>query len=216
MTERTLSFYFDYISPYSYLAWHRLQTFAPKHGLVIEPKPTVFAGFLNEHGHKGPGEIGPKRIYMFKDCLRGAALLGVPFEPPATHPFNPLATLRASLLDMADDTRTALITRLYAATWAESRDVGSPEVVAALCAEVGVPDALERMQDPAIKKKLLDLGREAIALGAFGVPTMIVDGELFWGTDSFPHLERYLAGDDPIRPEDVARFAAVQPSAHRK
>ncbi|MGB5703427.1 MAG: DsbA family protein, partial [Polyangiales bacterium] len=161
------------------------------------------------------GEIEPKRVYMFKDCLRGAALLGLPFEPPATHPFNPLPSLRASLLEMDDDTRMALITRLYAATWAESRDIGSAEVVSALCAEVGVPNALERIQDPTIKKRLLDAGREVIAAGVFGVPTMIVDGELFWGTDSFPHLARFLAGDDPVRPEDSARWAAVQPSAKR-
>lgn len=215
MAERTLTFHFDYISPYSYLAWHRLQRFAPEHGLVVEPKPTVFAGLLNEHGHKGPGEIEPKRAYMFKDCLRGAALLGVPFEPPATHPFNPLPTLRATLLEMADDTRTALITRLYAATWAERRDVGAPEVVAELCGEVGVPDVLDGIQAPAIKKRLLDLGREAIAHGVFGVPTMIVDGELFWGTDSFAHLARYLAGEDPIRPGDAERWADVQASAKR-
>ena len=131
MAGRTLTFHFDYISPYSYLAWHKLKTFAPAHDLVVEPKPTVFAGLLNEHGHKGPGEIGPKRVYMFKDCLRGAALLGVAFEPPATHPFNPLPSLRASLLEMDDDTRSELITRLYAATWAESLDIGSAEVVAA-------------------------------------------------------------------------------------
>lgn len=215
MAERVLRFHFDYISPYSYLAWQRLRSFAPEHGLRVEPIPTVFAGFLNEHGHKGPGEIPPKRAYMFKDCIRGAAWLDVPFEPPATHPFNPLPSLRASLLEMEDETRAALITRLYAATWAESRDIGSAEVVSELCAEVGVRDVLERIRDPAIKKRLLDAGREAIAIGVFGVPTMIVDGELFWGTDSFPHLARYLAGEDPVQAEDPARWAAVQPSAKR-
>jgi 2-hydroxychromene-2-carboxylate isomerase len=215
MTERVLRFHFDYISPYSYLAWHRLKRFAPEHDLVVEPKPTLFAGLLNEHGHKGPGEIEPKRMYMFKDCIRGAALLGLPFEPPATHPFNPLASLRASLLDMEDDTRSELITRLYSATWVEGLDVGSPEVVAGICTEVGIPDAAERIRDPAIKQRLFDAGREAIALGVFGVPAMIVDGELFWGTDSFPHLERFLAGEDPVRAEDTARWAAVKPSAQR-
>ncbi|MBW2508906.1 MAG: 2-hydroxychromene-2-carboxylate isomerase [Deltaproteobacteria bacterium] len=215
MAQRILRFHFDYISPYSYLAWHRLKRFAPGHDLIVEPKPTLFAGLLNEHGHKGPGEIEPKRMYMFKDCIRGAALLGVPFEPPATHPFNPLASLRASLLDMEDDTRSELITRLYSATWAEGLDVGSAEVVAGICTQVGVADAAERIRDPAIKRRLFDAGREAIANGVFGVPAMIVDGELFWGTDSFPHLERFLAGKDPVRPEDTARWAAVKPSAQR-
>jgi 2-hydroxychromene-2-carboxylate isomerase len=215
MTERTLSFYFDYISPYSYLGWHRLQAFAPEHGLVVELKPTLFAALLNHFGHIGPGEIPVKQRYIFKDCTRAAALLGVPFEPPASHPFNPLPSLRATLLDMDPETRTRLVTRLYAATWAESRDVGSPDVVSELASEVGVPDVLTRIQDPAIKKKLLDLGAEAIELGVFGVPSMVVDGEVFWGTDSFPHLERFLAGEDPVRPEDADRWASVKPSAKR-
>jgi 2-hydroxychromene-2-carboxylate isomerase len=153
MTERTLIFHFDYISPYSYLAWHVLKTFAPAHDLFVEPRPTVFAGLLNEHGHKGPGEIEPKRAYMFKDCMRGAALLGVPFEPPATHPFNPLPSLRATLLDTDHDIRSELITRLFAATWAESRDIGSAEVVAEICDEIGVPDARARIQEPAVKNR---------------------------------------------------------------
>ena len=62
MAERVLSFHFDYISPYSYLAWHELQRFAPEHGLRIAVEPTLFAGLLDEHGHKGPAEIAPKRM----------------------------------------------------------------------------------------------------------------------------------------------------------
>ena len=215
MSDRTLRFHFDYISPYSYLAWCQLGEFASEHRLRVEPKPTLLAALLNHLGHKGPGEILPKRIYMFKDCLRGAAELDVPFVPLSSHPFNPLASLRATLLDMDDDTRHRLVTKLFNATWAESRDVGSPEVVAEICADAGVPDALARIKDPAIKKRLLDANNEAIERGVFGVPTMAVDDELFWGTDSFPHLARYLDGDDPVRPEDVEGWLAVRATAKR-
>lgn len=215
MAGRVLRFHFDYISPYSYLAWHRLHRFAPEHGLVIEAKPTLFAALLNHLGHKGPGEIPPKRAYMFKDCVRGAALLGVPFEPPATHPFNPLSALRATLLDVDEPTRLRLVSRLFDATWAEGLDVGSPEVVAHLCAEVGVTNVLERIEDRSVKTRLREATEEAIALGVFGVPAMIIDGELFWGTDSFGHLERYLDGRDPVRGEDMERWASVKSSAER-
>ena len=215
MSRRVLGFHFDYISPYSYLAWHRLGEFSQEHDLHVVPKPTLLAALLNHLGHKGPGEIPPKRIYMFKDCLRAAAELDVPFVPVSSHPFNPLASLRATLLDMDDDTRHRLVTKLFNATWAESRDVGSPEVVAEICADAGVPDALARIKDPAIKKRLLDANHEAIERGVFGVPTMAVDDELFWGTDSFPHLARYLDGDDPVRPEDVEGWLAVRATAKR-
>jgi 2-hydroxychromene-2-carboxylate isomerase len=216
MSTRVLRFHFDYISPYSYLAWQQLRDVAQKHDLRVEPKPTLFAGLLNHFGHKGPAEIQPKRIYMFKDCLRAAAQLGVPFAPVHSHPFNPLPSLRATLLDMDEDTRARLVTQLFHATWAESRGLGSAEVVAEVCADAGVPNALERIQDPKIKQRLRDASRDAIELGVFGVPTMIVDDELFWGTDSFPHLERYLAGDDPVRPEDVEAWLAVPATAQRK
>ncbi len=216
MPKRVLRFHFDYISPYSYLAWQQLGDFANEHALVVEPKPTLFAGLLNQFGHKGPAEIEPKRIYMFKDCHRAATQLGVPFAPVFSHPFNPLPSLRATLLDMDDQTRERLVANLFHATWAESRDVGSAEVVAEVCADTGVPDALERIQDSNIKKRLLDASRAAIELGVFGVPTMIVDDELFWGTDSFPHLARYLRGEDPVRSEDVEAWLAVPASAQRK
>ena len=216
MPSRVLRFHFDYISPYSYLAWHRLRDFAPQYDLRVELKPTLFAALLNHLGHKGPAEIPPKRIYMFKDCIRTAALLNVPFAPVFSHPFNPLPALRATLLDMEEPTRQHLVSKLFAATWAESRDVGSAEVVAEVCDDAGVPDALARIQDPAIKQRLLDASAEAIALGVFGVPTMIVGDEPFWGTDSFPHLTRYLAGQDPVRSEDLATWASVPASAHRQ
>jgi 2-hydroxychromene-2-carboxylate isomerase len=216
MPKRVLCFHFDYISPYSYLAWQQLGEFANEHNLWVEPRPTLFAGLLNQFGHKGPAEIEPKRIYMFKDCLRRAAQLDVPFAPVFSHPFNPLPSLRATLLDMEDPTRERLVTALFRATWAQSRDVGSAAVVAEVCAGAGVPDALERIRDPEIKQRLLQVSREAIDSGVFGVPTMIVDDELFWGTDSFPHLARYLRGDDPVRPEDVEAWLAVPASAQRK
>lgn len=215
MSTRTLSFYFDYISPYAYLAWQRLRTFVPEHGLAIDLRPTVFATLLNAHGHKGPAEIEPKRLYMFRDCTRLARAMGVPFEPPASHPFNPLPALRASILDMAESTRHALVSRLYAATWAESRDIGSPAVVAKLCDEVGVPDVLERIQEPGVKERLRKLGEEAIAIGVFGVPTFVVGDQLFFGNDSFPHMTRYLEGDDPFDPAEEARWKAVSPTARR-
>lgn len=216
MPKRVLRFHFDYISPYSYLAWHQLDGLAMKHDLLLEPKPTLFAGLLNHHGHKGPAEIPSKRIYMFKDCIRAAAQLGVPFAPVFSHPFNPLPSLRATLLDMDDEPRKRLVTKLFHATWAESRDIGSAAVVAELCDEAGVPNALERIRDPRIKRRLQDASHEAKELGVFGVPTMIVDDELFWGTDSLPHLERYLLGEDPVRPDDVEAWLVVPATAQRK
>ncbi len=216
MPSQTLRFYFDYLSPYSYLAWQEIPGLAERHKLQLEPTPVLLAALLDHHGHKGPGEIPPKRAYVFKDCVRRAATLGVPFEPPFSHPFNPLLPLRVTMLDMEEERRLALITRLFTATWAEARDVSSPEVVGAICDEVGVPDAQRRAGDPVIKQRLKDATAEAIELGVFGVPTMVVGGELFWGTDSFQHFDRYLAGEDPVSAAHLEAWKAVRASAVRR
>lgn len=216
MTARLIRFHFDYVSPYSYLAWHRLNGLADRYDLRIELKPTLLAALLDHFGHKGPGEIAPKRIYIFKDCIRSAAAWNIPISPPFSHPFNPLSCLRATLLEMDEATRKRLVGRLFSGVWAEGLDMGSAHVVARLCEELGIPDALKRIEDPAVKQLLHDASREAIELGVFGVPTMIVDGEPFWGTDSLGHLERYLRGDDPVRPEDVVGWQAVPATAHRR
>lgn len=215
MPDRTLRFHFDYLSPYSYLAWQEIPRLAARHRLTLEPIPILLAGLLNHHGHKGPGEIPPKRSYVFRDCIRRASVLGVPFNPPSSHPFHPLLSLRVTSLDMEPNIREQLITRLFFATWAEGLDVSTPEVVAAICGELEIPDALERVQDPRVKARLKDATEEAVERGVFGVPTMIVDDEIFWGTDSFVHFESYLAGDDPAADADLTAWDAVKPTATR-
>jgi 2-hydroxychromene-2-carboxylate isomerase len=88
----TTVFYFDFLSPFSYFAWHKIKTTHPIEN--IELKPVVLAKLLNHVGQKGPGEIDSKREYLFRQCLRIAQKNNIPFLPPKTHPFNPLYALR--------------------------------------------------------------------------------------------------------------------------
>lgn len=212
-----IRFYFDFVSPYAYLAWTQIHALATKHDRDVAPVPVLFAGLLNACGQKGPAEIPAKRVYMFKNVLRLARGLGVPLTPPPSHPFNPLLALRAASLPMPEATRRALIDRLFAATWAGGGGAsGSAEVAAAARAagldgeqvvrDAGAPEAKERV------RRQTD---EALAAGAFGVPTMIADGELFWGLDALPHLAEMLDGRDPIEPGELARWVDLQASAQR-
>ncbi len=213
---RAITFYFDYISPYSYLAWQAIHPLAERHKVTVEPMPILFAGLLNHHGQKGGAEVPPKRPYVYKDCLRTAHVLGVPFQPPPSHPFNPLLALRVSSLAMEPEVRRRLIDRLYSAAWGEGVGVTEPEVIAGICDEVGVAQALERAADTQVKEQLRAQTFEAISRGLFGVPTMLVGDELFWGVDSLPHLERFLEGNDPVTKEDLARWAEVPVGAQRQ
>ena len=218
MTARTLRFVFDYESPNAYFAWTQLPRLEETFGLSLEPVPVLYAGLLDAHGHVGPGEIPAKGRWMSKDLLRKSVPLGVPLNPPAFMPFNPLLALRLTLLDFDDKTRRALIQALFEAVWVRSLHVSEPAVVVRIADELGLPGAalVDRAQTPEIKAQLRRQTEEAANRGAFGVPTMEVDGELFWGYDDFPHLELFLAGKDPLDPGRWKEWRKPQASSNRK
>jgi len=216
-SSRIVRFYFDYISSNAYLAWLVLPEMAAEYGYRVEPIPAVFAGFLNAHGQLGPAEVPVKSYWMWKNNMRKAALLGRPLNPPAFHPFNPVLALRVSSLPMADDERARLIDGLFDAVWVDGLHVADPAVVEQVANRAGLDGArlVAQAQEPEAKARLRAQGDAAIAAGAFGVPTMIVGDELFWGYDDLPYLKLLLAGEDPLDPTRVPTTAPTA-SATRK
>lgn len=216
-----LTFYFDYISPYAYLGFTQIHAVAERHGREVVAQPVLFAALLNANGHKGPAEIPSKREYVFKDVLRIGALLGEHIEPPPSHPFNPLLALRVTLAAEQGEHRRRVIGALYRATWGAGANAGAGimdegGVRAALAsADVDVDGLLARAVSSEVKAALRDSTTAALEAGAFGVPSVIADGELFWGVESFDHLERFLRGEDPVKVEDLERWRDLPASAHR-
>lgn len=189
-----MRFHFDFISPYAYLAWTQIHDIARRHDRTVEPVPVLFAGLLKHWGHKGPAEIPPKRRYVWKDIRRNATLLGQPICPPPEHPFKPLLALRVASLEMKPQARSRLVNALFGATWASGEGVTDPAVVERIATSCGVPNAVDRAGQDAAKAALHRSTQAAIERGLWGVPSIDVDGELFWGLDSLQHLERFLAG----------------------
>jgi 2-hydroxychromene-2-carboxylate isomerase len=215
----TIRFYFDYISSNAYLAWTQLPALAAKYGYTIEPVPVLFAGLLGAHGQLGPAEVPAKAFWMGKNTLRKATLLGVPMNPPAFHPFNPLLALRVSALPPDAPARHALVDALFRAVWVQGRHVSEPAVVAQVATDAGLDGGalVAEAQRPEAKARLRRQTDEAIGHLVFGVPSMVVGDEVFWGYDDFPYLELLLAGRDPLDPEEWGRWlGAVRPSAMRK
>ena len=204
-----IRFYLDTISSNAYLAWEALLPLARRFGRRVEPVPVLFAGLLNAHGQLGPAEIRAKAIWMARNNLRKAALLGIPLRPPPAHPFNPLLSLRVTLLPMTDEQRERLVTGLLRAEWAESRDVSDPRVVREVANAAGLDGerAVSEASQPQVKQALHDATDAAIASGVFGVPMLLVNGELFWGYDDLPWVECVLAGKDPMDPAMVAEWS---------
>jgi 2-hydroxychromene-2-carboxylate isomerase len=215
-----LYFFFDYISHNAYLAWHRLPALARRHGLVLTPVPVLFGAMLSHYKQVGPAEVPAKSRWMLRNVLRKARLHGIPIAPPDTHPFNPLVPLRVSCTDLDDAQRSALVDRLYRAAWAESRAIADAAVVGALLRELGL-DAdglLAAAGTDAVKQRLRENTQAALDLGVFGVPTMRVRDELFWGFDDLEYMEMVLSGKDPLPADrrELEPWAGVRPSVERK
>ena len=211
--------YLDFISPYSYLAWTQLPELAARHGRTLEAVPVLFAALLEHHGTRGPAEVPAKRRYVLVDVARKARALGVPLGLPPHHPFNPLLALRLASLPLDPAARHALVDRFFAAAWSgRGEHLQDPAVVAALVRELGHdPErALADATSADGKARVKAQTERAIADGVFGVPSILADGELFWGVDSLPALDAFLGGARPsVDPAIEARWAALPPSATR-
>lgn len=204
-----IDWYFDFISPYAYFALLKLDAALPT-TVDIRMRPLLFAGLLNHHGHKGPAEIAPKRIWTYQSCAFTAAQAGIPFRFPAAHPYNPIPYLRLCLA--AGATRTATRT-IFDALWTTGADPADPALVTALAERLGV--ALSAVDAPAVKQQLRANGDAAIAAGVFGVPTLVIDGQLFWGVDGMDFAAAFLADPAVLASDEMRRLAALPAAATR-
>lgn len=207
---RQIEFFFDYISPYAYLAWEDTQRIAKEHEVSVVPRPILFAALLNHNDTRGPAEIASKRAYLFVDILRKAESLGIDINVPATHPFNPLLALRATCA-AGEGIRAEVVSKLFGAVWRDVADVND----AGTYESRGLSPLAEKASTAAVKQELRSNTEEAIRDGIFGVPTLRFDGELFWGVDSLPFLEERLAGKARPDLEKVERWRTLEASASR-
>jgi 2-hydroxychromene-2-carboxylate isomerase len=216
--SRRLSFYFDYISHNAYLAFTQLPELAARQGIEIDLVPVLFAGLLNAHGQLGPAEVPAKARWMGRDVIRKAKRLGLPLRAPASHPFNPLLSLRASSLSLSAEERRALVAALFDATWAESKNVSDPAVVHQAATRAGLDGAsvVKRAGDDEAKQALRAQTEEAVAAGVFGIPSMRVDSVIFWGYDDFPNLDLYLGGKETVTDADMLPWSKLRPSSDRR
>jgi len=208
---RTVDFYFDYLSPYAYLAWLCLPEVTDPRNVEIVPRPVLFAGLLNHWGQLGPAEIPPKGSHVGRDTGRFAALRGIPLHSPRYHPFRPLLALRVSLAVVSGEDQKEAITAIYKAGWADSIDLGDRGDIRDALNGAGLDgEQLVAAAEAPLAKDTLRIETEAaISRGVFGIPTMVVDDELFWGLDQFQYLALYLDGKDPLASAENERRGSL-------
>lgn len=209
MPMRRLTWYFDFVSPFSYLSLARLGELPE--GVEVACRPVLFAGLLQHFGQKGPAEIDVKRRWTYRWCQWSAGRLGLPLRFPATHPFNPLHHLRLAL---AAGSTPAAVKRIFEALWTTGAEPGDPEAFARLSRSLGIDAAA--IASPEVKRALRENTEQAAAAGVFGVPTFEVDGELFWGVDSFDFVKAYLADASILQSPEMKRLDTLPVGATRR
>jgi 2-hydroxychromene-2-carboxylate isomerase len=183
-----IAFYFDVVCPWAYLAATRIDAFAASLGRTVVWKPVLLGGLFRHHG--APQAIGgseARRAVGLRDLYRYAERLGVPLEVPPEHPRRTVEAMRL-VTAAPESVRPALALEIYRANFLLGQDISDREVLAEIGARHGV--AIERIDDAAVSDALMAATEEAAEKGVFGVPTAEVDGELFWGLDRFPVIER--------------------------
>ena len=205
---RQANWYFDFISPYSYFGLFELERFGA--AVRIDYRPVLFAGLLNHWGQRGPAEIPGKRAWTYRWCTWYAAQRGIPFKLPAAHPFNPLGYLR---LAIAANCERAPIRTIFERLWTTGADPADPHVLEDLAASLGI--ARERLAEPRVKESLRTNTDAAIAEGVFGVPTLVVDGEAFWGADATDFALAYLRDRSVLDNAEMKRVSALPVGASR-
>jgi len=193
---KTVEFYFDFGSPYSYLAYKALPGVAAAHGAQIVWRPMLLGGVFKASGNHSPAEIPAKEKWMREDMQRWAERYGAVFKRNPHFPINTLILMRGAVgMQTRGTDFDKYAEAMFRAMWAEPRNLGEPQELAAVLRQAGFDtDAFQSLvNDVVVKEQLKKNTEEAVARGVFGAPTFFVGEEMFWGQDRLDFVAAALA-----------------------
>ncbi len=195
--SRTLEFYFDYGSPYSYLADTQVEAIARRTGAALARKPMLLGGVFKATGNSSPAEQPAKAKWSAFDMPMWARYYGVPFQRNPHFPVNTLALMRGAAAAQLDGMFDRYHPAMFKAMWVEGRNLNDVKEAAAVLTAAGLDAAkfASRIQEQDVKDRLKATTDEAAARGAFGAPTSFVDGQMFFGNDRLAFVELALKGE---------------------
>jgi 2-hydroxychromene-2-carboxylate isomerase len=199
---RDIHFYFDVISPYAWLAFKALPSTLEGIAHRVHYHPVVFGAMLKHHGQLGPAELPGKRDWTYRQVMWLAKQQGTVLQMPASHPFNSLALQRMAVATSPNGEPTReVVEAIFKHVWCSGLEAADANRMAELQTHLtqwmqqSQPNFQIDIQAQEVKQKLQQQTQAAIDLGLFGVPSMVVDGQVFWGQDALPMLRAYLEGD---------------------
>ena len=211
-----IRFFYDPISPYAHLAFERLPEALMGHSVRVRYQPVLFAALLKARGQLGPAEVPGKREWTYRQVSWLAHHHGVALDMPAEHPFNPLPLLRLGLSCAVDawpgETNRWVTEQLLHHVWRGGLSASDPTRLAGLRERLQAHMAARgrhwvEPDSDAVKQRLRANTDEALALGLFGVPSLVVNQQVFWGLDALPMLRACLEGDPWFARGEWARSA---------
>ncbi len=192
-----IDFYFDFSSPYGYLAAQKIDALAAKHGRAVNWRPILLGAVFKVTGGRPLPELPLKGDYARRDFVRSAKFHGIAFRIPSVFPISSVSAVRAFYWLQGRDPQlaVALAKALYRAYFVDDLDISRLENVARVAQALGIQadDLTAALNDAAVKDRTRAAVEAAIAAGVFGSPYVIVDGEPFWGVDRLDQIERWLA-----------------------
>ena len=196
-----LQFFFDFSSPFSYLAATQVEAVAARSGAVVRFRPFLLGALFKAVGTVDIPFFAmsePKRRHTATDLFRWADHYGVPFKWPSRFPMNTVKALRM-VLQLPEEARPAFVHAVNGAYWADDRDINDDATLVAIASGLGLDGAalLAGTKSDEVKAQLKTATDEAVRLGLFGAPTFMVGKLLFWGQDRLPFVEKALQGWTP-------------------
>ena len=207
----TIDWYFDYLSPFVHL---QAEDFARRGWpLQLRCRPVLFAGLLNHWGQLGPAEIPPKKRFIFRQSLWRARQMGAELRAPRLHPFPPLTLLRLSIALDATPHQVLEISRFV---WRDGHVAEDAVPFSDLLERLGAPaDIQTLLSSQAVKDQLRRNGNDAVAAGVFGVPALVVGGEIFWGADATDMCIDFVRGAPIFADPRMSEFDHIMVGAER-
>jgi 2-hydroxychromene-2-carboxylate isomerase len=179
----TLEFFYDFVSPYSYLASTRIEAAVARVGGTVRFRPFLLGGVFGATGNRAPLEVAAKERHMWVDLERWARRVGVTLRRPSRFPLLPVLPLRAAFAAEQAGALVPFTHAVFRAYWVDGKDYGDPAVLAEVASTAGLNGAALVAAAPSFKDALKAQTQEAIDRGAYGAPALFVGEEMFIGND---------------------------------
>jgi 2-hydroxychromene-2-carboxylate isomerase len=193
---KKVEFYYDFSSPYTYIASTRIEKICEDNGAELEWKPFLLGGLFNDTGVKPAIEIGNKFAYVKRDTQDTARYYGVEFKFPEVFPLNSVKSMRGAFAAAEKDKLIEYNHEMFRLFWTEGWDLSKDDVLRKAVAGVGLDSEwfISRIGEQEIKDRLRHETSKAAARGAFGAPTIFIGDKMFWGNDRLDYVDKFLKG----------------------